>query len=223
MKKMNSSFRISRLTRPDKPRFVALMSEAFSRDPLFLYVFGDSELDERAGSNAAAFVSFIFDMSFMLHEEAWGLFENDTLLGAYVVEKPGASKLQRVGGGLRLIGRMLPLFLRLPRNTLRLLNSYMRATRSSAPPWAHHYLVMIGVRPDRQGKGVGTALLNHLLNTVHTDPNSRGVALDTENEDNVNLYRRFGFALGGEWKLGSLPVYCMSYRKDDSLFLQPRK
>ncbi|WP_324617827.1 GNAT family N-acetyltransferase [Cohnella cholangitidis] len=114
-----------------------------------------------------------------------------------------------------LIGRLLPLLFQLSRQTSRFLNDYMRVTRSAAPRWAHHYLIMIGVIPEARGKGVGKALLNHLLNAVNADENSLGVALDTENLENVSLYRRFEFALSGETNLNDMPVYCMRYRKDD--------
>ncbi|WP_246469444.1 GNAT family N-acetyltransferase [Cohnella nanjingensis] len=208
---------ISKLSKSDKAFFVALMSKAFSRDPLFLYLFGDSELDNTARSRVKSFVSFMFDKSFLLHEEVWGCFENESLLGAYIVEKPRANQLQRIWGGLLLIGRLVPLLFRMSGRTLHLLNAYMRVTRSSsAPPSAHHYLIMIGVEPEIQGKGVGKALLNHLLNRVNADKTSLGVALDTENKENVYLYRRFGFALSRETSFDRLPVYCMFYQKNIS-------
>jgi ribosomal protein S18 acetylase RimI-like enzyme len=189
------------------------MSRAFARDPLFLHLFGDSELDSRARRRVAAFVSFMFDKSFLPHEEVWGVFENESLLGTYLVEKPQASKLN-VKGLLFLILRLVPLFFQISRRALNLLNSYMRVTRSAAPSLTHHYLIMIGVTPEAQGKGIGKALLQHLLNTVHTDQKSHGVALDTENKENVHLYQRFGFTLCSETQINDLPVYCMFHPKN---------
>ncbi|TVX98630.1 GNAT family N-acetyltransferase [Cohnella terricola] len=218
---MNTSFRISKLSKSDKASFVALISKAFSRDPLFQHLFGDPEHDLKANRRMTAFVSFMFDKSFLLHEEVLGLFENEKLLGAYVVEKPHANKLQSIRGGLFLIGRVLPLLFLLSWQTLRLLNGYMRVTRSAAPTWTHHYLILIGVEPESQGRGVGKALLKHLLNTVSTDQNSLGVALDTENKVNVNIYRRFGFALSRETEFNYLPVYCMFYQKNSSYMSAP--
>lgn len=214
---MNTSFRISKLSKADKAPFVSLMSRAFSRDPLFLHLFGDPEHDLKASRKVTAFVAFMFDKSFLLHEEVRGLFENENLLGAYVVEKPHANKLRSIRGGLLLIGKVLPLLFLLSWRTLRLLNRYMRVTRSAAPRWTHHYLIMIGVKPESQGKGIGKALLNHLLNTVSADQHSLGVALDTENKGNVNIYRRFGFALSKETEFNNLPVYCMFYKKHGSI------
>ncbi|WGU92480.1 GNAT family N-acetyltransferase [Paenibacillus dendritiformis] len=210
---MNTSYRVSKLTKSDKSLFVTLMSEAFARDPLFLHLFGDSEFDSKARSSVTAFISFLFDKSFLLHEEVWGYFENENLLGAYIVEKPHASMLQKMRG-LLLIVKLIPLLFHLSGKTLNLLNSYMRVTRSAAPPFMHHYLIMIGVQQEEQGKGIGKALLHHLLNTVNTDKKSQGVALDTENKENVNLYGRFGFTLSRETQIDNVTVYCMFCQKN---------
>ncbi|CAH1190053.1 hypothetical protein PAECIP111893_00137 [Paenibacillus plantiphilus] len=210
---MSASYNVAKLTKSDKAPFVSLMSRAFARDPLFLHLFENSERDRKAHSRMTAFMSFMFDKSFMLDEEMWGIFENNVLLGAYVVEKPQTRKLRQVQGGLLLLGRLIPLLFRLSGQALVTLNRYMRVTRSSAPPSAHHYLIMIGVDPAAQGKGIGTALLEQLINTVIADANSRGVALDTENKENVNWYRQFGFQLHAETQLNHIPVYCMFYQQ----------
>lgn len=163
---MNSSCRVSKLTKSDKLLFSSIMSLAFAQDPLFLHAFGDTELDRKSRSRAAAFVSFMFDKSLLLNEEIWGF-----------------------------------------------LNSYMEITRSAAPSSPHHYLIMIGVNPEVQGRGIGTAMLLHLLQVVHADNKSHGIALDTENKGNVNLYQRWGFALRHEENINDLTVYCMFYQK----------
>lgn len=211
---MKNSYRISRLTKSDKPAFVSLMSRAFSRDPFFLHVFGDSELDHTARKSVTAFLSFLFDKSFLFHEEVWGIFDEDSLLGTYVVEKPQTSKLPNIKGGLLLIGMLIPFVFQLSGKTLILLNSYMRITRSAAPPWKHHYLIMIGVIPEAQGKGVGRALMQHLFRTIEDDHASHGIALDTEKEENVGLYRKLGFTLREQTKIDDVPVYCMVYQKN---------
>lgn len=208
---MNASYRIAKLTKSDKSRFMEMMGGAFAADPLFLHLFGDSERDSGARRRVTAFVSFIFDKSFMLREEAWGLFEAGKLLGAYAAEKPlpQARKLAHIKEGMLLSGRLIPLFFRLPLRTIAALNDYMRVTRSAAPASAHHYLIMIGVAPGQQGNGIGQALLEHLLNRAAADLHSHGVALDTENKLNVDWYRKFGFQLHKETHVRQLPVYCL--------------
>lgn len=168
---MNIPCRVSKLTQADKILFSSIMNRAFARDPLFLHAFGDPELDRESSSRAAAFVSFMFDKSFLLHEEIWGYYENEILLGTFIVEKPGISKLKRLKGAFLLIGRLLPLLFQLPVKTLR----FPIWARSAAPSSPHHYLIMIGVNPEVQGRGIGTAMLRHLLQVVNSDHNSRSI------------------------------------------------
>ncbi|MGG4441685.1 GNAT family N-acetyltransferase [Brevibacillus fortis] len=179
-----------------------------------MYVFGDSQLDSKARKSVTAFLSFLFDKSFLLHEEVWGIFDNDSLLGTYVVEKPQTSKLPNIKGGFLLIGMLIPLVFQLSGKTLLLLNSYMRITRTAAPSWKHHYLIMIGVKPEAQGKGVGKTMMQHLFQTTQDDPESQGIALDTEKEENVALYQKLGFTLREQTKIDNVPVYCMVYQKN---------
>jgi len=209
---MSAMYSVNKLVPSDKSDFVSIMNRAFAQDPLFLHAFGNSEADEKARRRAAAFVSFMFDKSQLLGEEIWGVFDSGSLAGAYVVETPHSGRLG-FGRGLRLAGKLLRLMWMISGRSLNFLNNYMRVTRSAAPPWKHHYLIMIGVAPEAQGKGLGAGLLMHLLNKAVTDPLSRGVALDTENRHNLPLYRKFGFHLSQAKHIGDLPVYCMSYSK----------
>ncbi|MGV9450460.1 GNAT family N-acetyltransferase [Streptomyces sp. NPDC003635] len=60
---------------------------------------------------------------------------------------------------------------------------------------AHEYLWMIGVRPDRQGEGLGTALMGAVLDRCDSD----GVPayLEASSDRSRRLYERLGFALLG--------------------------
>ncbi|TVX93238.1 GNAT family N-acetyltransferase [Paenibacillus agilis] len=205
---MSTSHRIAKLDKSDKASFVSLMCSAFAQDPIFLHIFGHSEFDEKARRHTAHFISFLFDKSAWLHEEIWGYFENGKLLGAYVIEKPTTNKIRRMSI-VRLVGRLITLACRLPIRKIRQLNEYMQVTRSMAPNTAHHYLIIIGVAPEAQGKGIGKALLQHLLHDVDSCPISHGVALDTENFQNIALYEKFGFMLMQEARLDHLPIYGM--------------
>lgn len=68
----------------------------------------------------------------------------------------------------------------------------------------HWYLPMIGVDPAHQGRGVGSALLRHVLAKVDAE----GVAayLESSSPKNVPLYQRFGFEVAGEIQHADSPV-----------------
>ncbi|WP_405882397.1 GNAT family N-acetyltransferase [Streptomyces sp. NBC_01136] len=60
---------------------------------------------------------------------------------------------------------------------------------------AHEYLWMIGVAPERQGEGLGTALVRSVLDRC--DREGVPAYLEASNADSRKLYERLGFDLTG--------------------------
>jgi ribosomal protein S18 acetylase RimI-like enzyme len=64
------------------------------------------------------------------------------------------------------------------------------------PKKPHWHLDPLGVIPELQGQGIGSQLLAHLCE--HLDGLGHAGYLETDSEDNVRLYQRFGFSVTGE-------------------------
>ena len=90
--------------------------------------------------------------------------------------------------GLLEIGRPLRLF---------------AATEREHPREPHWYLASIGTLPDRRGSGAASALLTERLAAC----DRQGVAayLESSNEANLPLYRRFGFEVTKELRVDDSP------------------
>lgn len=90
------------------------------------------------------------------------------------------------------------------------------ASHPSGQP--HQYLAMLAVWPDRQGQGLGTALLNHR----HTELDRDGQAayLEASSERSRDLYLRHGYRLrpGGPFHLpdGGPPMWPMLRQPDQN-------
>ena len=81
-------------------------------------------------------------------------------------------------------------WLRLPLTSIwRLIASLARSRAGSDT--TSNYLVMVGIRPEMQGLGLGGTFVRMLEQTVRP---GRGWSLDTENEANVRFYEKLGFS-----------------------------
>lgn len=85
----------------------------------------------------------------------------------------------------------------------------MFKVESLHPTERHWYLFTLGTAPERQGKGVGSALLETVL--AHIDDEGDPAFLESSKERNVSLYARFGFEVIHQVpsKRGSPPIWRM--------------
>jgi ribosomal protein S18 acetylase RimI-like enzyme len=189
----------------DRADFIKVMAEAFEKDPLFLTAFG---LRGEGGweRRATSFLSFMFDMTRLMRGTPRGLFVNGRLSACALLEPP-VSRLAAAIGTLASALRFVPVACTLPMRATVFLNNYTKRTRAAVPHGSHGYLVMVGVRPAAQGRGFGRRLVEDAI--ARTDPHATGLALDTENEANVRLYRRWGFGKTASLDLGGVRAHCM--------------
>lgn len=72
------------------------------------------------------------------------------------------------------------------------------------PVEPHWYLTLIAVDPAKRGRGYGAALMSHALEIVDRD--KRSAYLESTNAANLSLYKRFGFELLAEVRIGQSPA-----------------
>jgi GNAT superfamily N-acetyltransferase len=89
------------------------------------------------------------------------------------------------------------------------LGTYERITSGFEPSLPHYYLGVIGVAQNRQGTGVGKALLEAFCDCSENDPTSSGVYLETANLRSLEFYKRNRFALRGQGDLNGSPLWCV--------------
>jgi GNAT superfamily N-acetyltransferase len=91
---------------------------------------------------------------------------------------------------------------------LGILSSTMDDAHPTTPHW---YLGSIAVTRDRQGTGIGTALLHHSLAVV--DETASPAYLESTNDRNVPLYERHGFRTTGRIHLPDGPHLTQMWRE----------
>ncbi|MGV9887541.1 GNAT family N-acetyltransferase [Streptomyces sp. NPDC003395] len=170
---------IRRAGEADRELVVHLLDEAFADDPVSAWVFPDEEYRRRVHHRLmAAFTDVVL-------EEGWiDLAEDGTACALWLSVHEGEHEDEE--GPAELRRAVDPANERVER--------IGRLTAGIHPTdRAHAYLWMIGVAPDRQGAGLGTALVEHVLERCDRD----GVPayLEASNARSRALYERLGFAV----------------------------
>ncbi len=194
----------------DRERFCALIAEAFELDPSMAYFFGPSGGDADEAFHRRALAGFVFDKALALGETVEGAFEGGRLAACAVVE-PRASGPGALGA-LRLIPAAIALSKALPRGSLGRMNRFAAFARRPLASGRWRYLTMIGSSPAYRGRGGAAALLERAIVAARLDRSCQGLALDTENPDNLPYYGRRGFELHSSGEFKGFTIYRMIHR-----------
>ena len=161
---------------------------------MYYYIFNDKKLSCHYFS--------VFWKAILEYTMKFGIvLTTDDLLGAACLLPP--NKTDFTFNTLMATGFKVPLsILRFPVskmiNTMDILFS-LGDYQNQTLPEPHWYLMEIGVKPEKQGKGIGGALLRQLIEI--TDNDKKSLYLETETDKNVQLYKKYGFSVVKEINL----------------------
>ena len=175
---------VRRATRADVPALAAMLARAFARDPFFGWLVGEApERGQRMRDGWAGLLRF----SSAGLSETW---TTDDHAGAAIWIPPG-----RKASSLVDSVRLTPAVVRMTTwRRLRAVSAALEALdahRHRHAPRPHYHLAALGVEPDRQGEGIGSALLAPVLDAA--DAAGVEAYLETATARNVLLYERHGF------------------------------
>lgn len=190
--------RVRRARRDEIAEFAALLARAFDRDPFYAFLAGDGS--ERHARMAEGWSGILRFASAGLSET----YTTDDRAGVALWLPPGY-------GGPSFVDslRLMPAMGRLAGwRRLRTVSSALETLeehRRRHVPAPHFYLSALGVDPHRQGGGIGTALMQPVLERC--DRESIPAYLETAVGRNVLLYERLGFDVVDELVLPRTDVH----------------
>ncbi|MFD3653941.1 GNAT family N-acetyltransferase [Streptomyces sp. NPDC058620] len=174
--------RIRQADERDRDQVVAILEEAFHNDPVSSWVFPD---EEHRRAVHGRFLGVFVDVT--LDEGRIDLLEDGTATALWLPVPAGAPEEEDPTPALmretadpdneraELVGRL---------------------TGTVHPhDRAHEYLLMIGVSPERQGEGLGAALIDEVLQRC--DREGVPAYLEASSERSRGLYERLGFTFTG--------------------------
>ena len=192
-------------TEHDRDGLARVLARAFADDPVMRWVYGpaaDDRRRERQQRRERRFFAWALDR-LTGQEVTWTTGGGE---GAAVWALPGRWR-ETPREALELCVLTAPAVgLRAPR-VLRGLGR-VEAQHPAAP---HLYLAVLGVDPERQGSGLGSALLGPGLELCDRD----GIPayLETAKQRNIAFYARHGFRVTGELTLPKGPPVWLMWRE----------
>jgi ribosomal protein S18 acetylase RimI-like enzyme len=186
---MSAPPRVRRARAADVPELARVLARAFFDDPVVEWAWRD----ERARARALERFQAIRARQLLGDEEVW---MTDDASAAALWAPPQRWKktifqdaaFTRCFLHPRLIGRM-------PLVTVGWTG--MERKHPHSPP--HYYLAVLGTDPARQGQGLGSALLDPVLEQCDRD--GVGAFLESSKERNIDFYARHGFRVTEELRL----------------------
>lgn len=188
--------KIKSATTADEAAVIAVITLAFSTDPVVRWVYPDPH---QYLTHFAPFVRAFGGRAFA-HESAYYV---DGYAGAALWLPPEVSPddeelstaiKHTVGEGEK-----------------RDLIAVFEQMGNSHPKEPHWYLPLIGVEAIHQGHGYGSALMEHAL--LPCDRDQRLAYLESSNPRNISLYQRHGFEILGTIQAGTSPPLFPMLRK----------
>ena len=169
------------------PRLAQALARAFYDDPVFQWLVPDDS--ERARRSERGFSLYLRKV-YLPHDECY---TTDDVVGGALWMPPGTwhlgplAQLRLLPGMLAAMGARLPQVLRA-----------IATIESNHPKEPHWYLPFVGVEPERQGRGIGTALMRPIVERC--DDQRLPAYLEATTPRNRTCYERQGFEVTEEFR-----------------------
>lgn len=191
------------ITNGRRDEAVGVLAAAFAGDPLMQYLYTGEEPGYRGRLRAV----FAYQCAVFLRE-GWpllGAVARTRLAGVLALKPPEPPRHTDA-----MAAQYEALIDRLGEDDAERMAQYSQIPNGRFPDESMFYVSLIGVRPGSQGRGYARLLLEraHALAAAH--PAAAGVGLDTENPENVEIYRRLGYNVVGRAQVDTgITVWCM--------------
>ncbi len=203
-----STIEINRLNTKDTNNIIEIFSNGFENYPLTQFFFGDLYKQS---------IKHLIQLTCDKASEGDGL-----LLGAFVEGKlQGVASIappQNENNDNDAEGTPTSLekefATAIGEEALIRLEAYSNLKKENEPSSPHFYINILAVNPQNQGKGIGSAILSHIHQMSEQHSDSHGVALDTQTQQNVDYYQRFGYRVSATAELENVKNWFMFRRNN---------
>ncbi len=187
----------------DVPALAQMLARSFADDPVLTYVLPAKDRQARMRR------LFELDLRYLIMPLGESYTTEGEPRGAALWAPPGRWKPSTWA-----LLRSAPAFMRIMGNRLRAAIAFNALVEKHHPKEPHYYLGTLGTDPAFQRKGVGTALLQPVLDRC--DAEAIPAYLETSKDVNVPYYRRHGFEVTNQVTLPDGPPVWFMWREPQS-------
>lgn len=173
--------KIRKASHADTDRLAVSLARAFNDDPFISWLV---RKDKRKQYGMQRLFHICISELCLKHEN---IFTTEDLTGGTLWYPPGTSEIS-FARQLSLARKIIPV---VDWRGLFPLVITLDNMSKKHPKGKYYYLQFIGVTPEHQGKGAGTALMKPILDSC--DNEQCGAFLENSKETNIDFYRHFGF------------------------------
>ncbi len=170
-----------------------IISEAFFNDPLMVFLFPRKE--ERKSK-----LSSMMELLIRIGMKYGIVHTTSANLEGIAIWFP--SNKAKITPFMGLLNGGIPYFFKLGSKVITKQNQfykYIYSKHKKLMPSFHWYLSIIGINPKYQGRRYSNILFNSMFNQI--DKQNLPCFLDTNNEKNLPIYKRFGFNIIEEYEI----------------------
>ena len=198
-----AQIQVNRASLADAGRVGSTLADAFRDDPVISWLI-PSDVNNREQRLQTFFTSM--SRSYLRRNKNVYLAGDDA--GGALWSAPGSWTLPLS----EIMRESLPAFRAFGGNLVRALRTQLEVESEHPKDPKHWYLGYLGVRCDRQGNGIGAAMLREVLDQA--DAGGVPAYLESSNEKNLSLYERHGFAVTKSYSaLGRGPTIWRMWRE----------
>lgn len=192
--------RVERLAQDARETVVDVLCHSFRAYPVMDFVLG---LEPGREERLRALIGFFTDVRFAMDWPVLGVRVGERLVAAALVNQPhDRTFLNRFEDGLVRIRAELG------EESFQRLQRFEKVSEVNEPTESHYFVGMLGVTPEEQGRGHARLLLEHVRAMAQAQ-GCGGVALSTEDPENLPFYRHIGFELLGEGRVDDLSTWSL--------------